>query len=245
MGENEPKKKNFFETAAGLITGITALLVAITGLITVLNNSGCFKLTTASVTPQQNQTRTDSNILITSSEGQSKTNKKPNDTGRVLKTQKSKVKPPSVDSPKIILVDPFPPKQKTFVQWSENEEIKMEVKSISRYIDVQTKKSPITLNLHGNIIYPEHSVSSDLPEKKIVLKVYINDATSDAWNITSQNIQGENFYKIKKDITIDKPEDNQIKIEIMFFLEDKPFTSAANGYSNPIIQKGFKIEISD
>jgi len=43
MGENEPKTKNFFETAAGLITGITALVVAVTGLIAALNSSGCFK----------------------------------------------------------------------------------------------------------------------------------------------------------------------------------------------------------
>jgi hypothetical protein len=35
------KKKNFFETTAGIISGITALLVAITGLIGALNKTGC------------------------------------------------------------------------------------------------------------------------------------------------------------------------------------------------------------
>jgi len=42
MGATEEKKKKFFETAAGIITGITALIVAITGFIAVLNSSGCF-----------------------------------------------------------------------------------------------------------------------------------------------------------------------------------------------------------
>jgi hypothetical protein len=43
MDKPETKKKNFFETLGGIITGITALIVAVTGFIAVINNSSCSK----------------------------------------------------------------------------------------------------------------------------------------------------------------------------------------------------------
>jgi hypothetical protein len=244
MGDNEPKKKNFFETVGGIITGVTALIVAITGLIAVLNNLGCFKPkaidiskvdSTESIKQKQdeatNNGQTDSSNEKDESKGSGKqtyTNPNPRTPGKKEE-----------DAPSTI------PQKEAQLYWNEDEEIKKEQKSAARYIYNLPKQNPITIGIKGTIIFPVGFELGANPYSitKIILKVYINDQTNELWDIQALNKKGENYYIISKSVTLERPETDKLKVELL--LSHKPETNFIGIlYSdyNAIIQKGFTIE---
>ncbi|TMI73520.1 MAG: hypothetical protein E6H09_07160 [Bacteroidetes bacterium] len=219
MGENEPKTKNFFETAAGLITGITALVVAVTGLIAALNSSGCFK--------------PGNKVAEVKADSISKTNI---DTSPVVR----------IDSP--IHLPPPPPKV-TKILWNENEEIRKESKSVPRTIKNILKQNPINIKISGRIIFPisEESNANYASKYDIILKIYVNTDSSDLWNIRLPYKEGLGFYEVNNTITLEKPEAKDLKFRLLFSIEPINFTSVnlESHFTKAILQKGFRIEATN